>query len=154
MQTMKKLVFILLTVFSIGIASAQNLNPVSWNFSSKKINDKEYELQMTATIQQGWHLYSQTQPEDAIAQPTSFDFNKNPLLDLNGKVKEVGKMEKYRDEKLDISANQYSNKVVFVQRVKMKGKAKTAITGKLEFQTCNDERCLPSKTVNFSIALH
>ncbi|MGN6164942.1 MAG: protein-disulfide reductase DsbD domain-containing protein [Flavisolibacter sp.] len=151
---MKKLVFILLTVFSIGIASAQNLNPVSWNFSSKKINDKEYELQMTATIQQGWHLYSQTQPEDAIAQPTSFDFNKNPLLDLNGKVKEVGKMEKYRDEKLDISANQYSNKVVFVQRVKMKGKAKTAITGKLEFQTCNDERCLPSKTVNFSIALH
>jgi len=151
---MKKFVFILLAVFSVGLVSAQSLNPVSWNFSSKKINDKEFELQLTATIQQGWHLYSQTQPEDAIAQPTSFNFNKNPLLDLNGKVKEVGKMEKYKDEKLDISANQYSNKVVFVQRVKMKGKAKTAVTGKLEFQTCNDEKCLPPKTVNFSIALN
>ena len=137
---MKKIVFIVLAAFSFGAVSAQTANPVSWNFSSKKINDKEFELQLTATIQQGWHLYSQTQPEDAIAQPTSFNFNKNPLLDLNGKVKEVGKMEKYKDEKLDISANQYSNKVVFVQRVKMKGKAKTAVTGKLEFQTCNDEK--------------
>jgi hypothetical protein len=150
---MKKLGFIFLAVFSVAIASAQTLNPVSWSFGSKKINDKEYELQLIATIQPGWHLYSQTQPEDAIAQPTSFNFNKNPLLDLNGKVKEVGKLEKYKDEKLDVSANQYSNKVVFVQKVKLKGKAKTAVTGKLEFQTCDDEKCLPPKTVNFSIAL-
>lgn len=151
-QTMKKLWLIALFVFSVGIASAQ-LNPVSWSFTSKKISDKEYELQMTATIQQGWHLYSQVQPEDAIAQPTSFNFNKNPLLDLAGTVKEVGKLEKYKDEKLDVSANQYSNKVVFVQKVKLKGRAKTAVTGKLEFQTCDDEKCLPPKTVNFSIAL-
>jgi len=150
---MKKAFLIVLAAFSVGIASAQIANPVNWSFNSKKINDKEYELQMTATIQQGWHLYSQTQPEDAIAQPTSFSFNKNPLVDLNGKVKEVGKMEKYKDEKLDVSANQYSNKVTFVQRVKLKGKAKTAVTGNLEFQTCNDEKCLPPKTVNFSIAL-
>ena len=149
---MKKVLFILFAVFSVGVASAQ-LNPVSWSFSSKKINDKEYELQLTATIQQGWHLYSQTQPEDAIAQPTSFSFNKNPLLDLDGKVKEVGKLEKYKDKTLDVSANQYSNKVVFVQKVKLKGKVKTAVTGNLEFQTCNDEKCLPPKTVNFSIAL-
>jgi thiol:disulfide interchange protein DsbD len=149
---MKKLVFILFAVFSVGIASAQ-LNPVNWSFASKKINDKEYELQLIATIQPGWHLYSQTQPEDAIAQPTSFKFNKNPLLDLNGKVAEVGKLEKYKDKALDVSANQYSNKVVFVQKVRVKGKAKTAVTGNLEYQTCNDEKCLPPKTVNFSIAL-
>lgn len=150
---MKKLGLIFLAVFTVAAASAQTLNPVSWSFSSKKLNDKEYELQMTATIQPGWHLYSQIQPEDAIAQPTSFNFNKNPLLDLNGKVKEVGKLVKYKDETLDVSANQYSNKVVFVQKVKLKGRAKTAVTGKLEYQTCDDEKCLPPKTVNFSIAL-
>ena len=108
---------------------------------------------MLATIQKGWHLYSQSQPADAIAQPTSFQFNKNPLLDMSGKVKEVGKLEKFKDKTLDVSANQYSNKVLFVQKVKMKGKAKTNVTGKLEFQTCNDEKCLPPKSVNFSIAL-
>jgi hypothetical protein len=42
---------------------------------------------------------------------------------------------------------------VFIQRVKLRGKAKTNITGKLEYQTCNDEKCLPPKTVNLSIAL-
>jgi hypothetical protein len=68
-------------------------------------------------------------------------------------MKEVGKLEKYRDEKLEISANQYSQKVVFVQKIKLKGKAKTNISGKLEYQTCDDKKCLPPKTVNFSIPL-
>jgi len=150
---MKKLSFILLSIFITALASAQGLNPVSWSFSSKKISDNVYEIQMTATIQQGWHLYSQTQPKDAIAQPTSFVFNRNPLIELDGKVKEVGNLEKFKDKELDISANQYSNKVVFTQKVKLKGKAKTNVTGKLTYQTCDDVKCLPPKTVNLSIAL-
>src|SRR3954463_543282 len=122
---MKKLSLVL-TILIVSVASyAQPLNPVSWTFTSKKISDKVYEVQMIATIQSGWHLYSQVQPDDAIAQPTSFTFNQNPLVDLDGKVKEVGKMQKFTDKKLGVSANQYSNKVVFIQRVKLKGKAKT-----------------------------
>ena len=150
---MKKLYFILLSLFVTILASAQGLNPVSWNFTSKKISDNVYEIQMIATIQQGWHLYSQTQPKDAIAQPTSFVFNKNPLIELDGKVKEIGNLEKFKDKELDISANQYSNKVVFTQKIKLKGKAKTNVTGKLTYQTCDDVKCLPPKTVNLSIAL-
>jgi hypothetical protein len=129
-------------------------NPVTWSFSAKKIADKTYELHMTATIQAGWHLYSQSQPDDAIAIPTSFTINKNPLLTLDGKVKEIGKMEKFHDAKLDLSANQYSHKVNFVQVVKLRSAtAKTNITGNVEFQTCDDEKCLPPKTTNFSIAI-
>ena len=151
---MKKVLFILLLVLSVAGASAQNLNPVSWSFTSKKVGEKMYEVQLVATIQPGWHLYSQSQPGDAIAQPTAFSFNKNPLLDLDGKVKEIGKLEKFKDAQLGVSANQYSNKVVFVQKVKVKGKAKTNVTGNLEFQTCDDKKCLPPKTMNFSIALN
>jgi thiol:disulfide interchange protein DsbD len=143
---------LIIVFFLIGIA-AQAQNPVAWTFNSKKINDNAYEVQLIATIQPGWHLYSQSQPSDAIAQPTSFVFNKNPLINLEGKTKEVGKLEKYRDEKLEISANQYSQKVVFVQKIKLAGKAKTNISGKLEYQTCDDKKCLPPKTVNFSIPL-
>lgn len=148
---MKKFLFILFTFFVGALAFAQN--PVSWSFTSKKINDGVYEIQMTATLERGWHLYSQGQPKDAIAQPTSFSFNRNPLLDFEGKVKEIGKLEKFKDKDLDISANQYSDKVIFVQKVKLKGKAKTNVTGKLTYQTCNDRQCLPAKTVNLSIAL-
>jgi hypothetical protein len=143
----------ILAVFLLTGSFAFAQNPVAWTFTTKKIKDKTYEVHMTATIQNGWHLYAQNQPKDAIAQPTSFAFNKNPLLNFDGKVKELGKLEKYRDDKLDIAANQYSKKVDFVQVVKVKAKVRTAVTGKLEYQTCNDEKCLPPKSVPFSISL-
>lgn len=149
---MRKILVVAFLFLSIG-SFAQTLSPVSWAFASKKISENIYELQLIATIQSGWHLYSQNQPDDAIAQPTTFNFSKNPLVDLDGKVKELGKLEKYKDSKLDISANQYSGKVTFIQKVKVKGKVKTNVSGKLEFQTCDDKKCLPPKTVNFSIAL-
>jgi thiol:disulfide interchange protein DsbD len=112
-------------------------------------------VRITANIQSGWHLYSQKQPDDAIAEPTKITFAKNPLVKLDGDIKEEGKLEKFRDTKIDppISAHQYSSRVEFVQMVKMKASAKTKVNGTVRFQTCNDERCLPPKTVSFSIAL-
>ena len=135
-----------------SLAQAQ-LNPITWTFSAKKINDNTYELQMKASIQTNWHLYSQTQPDDAVAMPTTFVLNPNPLFTLDGKIKEVGKMEKYTDKVLKVSANQYSNTVTFTQLIKLKGKAKTSVTGTVEYQTCDDQKCLPPKKVNFKVAL-
>ena len=150
---MKKLITLVSFVLIAAVVKAQVLNPVSWTFSAKKTGDKTYEVHLTATMQAGWHLYSQTQPDDAIAIPTGITFTANPLIKLDGKVKEIGKMEKFHDEKLDLSANQYSNKVDFVQVVKLKGNVKTNLTGGVEFQTCDDKKCLPPKTVNFNIAV-
>ena len=149
---MKKLILIT-SVVIISLATKAQLNPVSWTYSAKKVSEKTYELRLSASMQSGWHLYSQTQPGDAIAEPTKITFNKNPLLKLDGKVKEEGKMEKFHDAKLDLSANQYSSKVEFVQTVKLKANAKTNVNGTVRFQTCNDEKCLPPKTITFSIAL-
>src|SRR5437773_2672641 len=142
---------ILFSAFSIH---AQMLNPVSWTFTAKKTADKTYEVHLTANIQSGWHIYSQTQPDDAIAIPTSVTINNNPLVKLDGKIKEVGKLEKYTDETVKATNHQYSNKVDFVQVVKLKSTAKTNVTGSVEFQTCDDKKCLPPKTVNFNIALN
>jgi thiol:disulfide interchange protein DsbD len=150
---MKKIAFILVALFTAGIAFSQDNLPINWTFTSKKISDNVYEIHMTATLDKGWHVYSQNQPKDAIAVPTSFSFNKNPLIEFEGSVKEVGKMEKFVDKVLDVEANQYSGNVTFVQKVKLKGKAKTNVTGKLEYQVCTEEKCLPAKTVNLSISL-
>jgi thiol:disulfide interchange protein DsbD len=141
-------------VFLFVCSSTSAQSPVSWAFSTKKLNDKVYEVHLTATIQNGWHLFAQRQPEGAIAPSTSFHFNKSPLLNMEGSVKEIGKLEKFKDEVLNISANQYSNKVDFVQVVKLKGGVKTAVTGKLEYQTCNDRQCMPTKAIPFIIALN
>ena len=150
---MKKWLLVLVLTGFASLAQAQ-LNPITWSFSAKKIADKTYELQMTATIQTNWHLYSQVQPEDAVAMPTTFELNPNPLFTLDGKIKEIGKLEKYTDKVLKVSANQYSNTVTFTQVVKLKGKVKTSVTGTVEYQTCDDEKCLPPKKVSFKVALN
>lgn len=149
---MKKF-FVFVTLMVAAFSVNAQLNPVSWTFSAKKIGDKTYEIHMTAHMQSNWHLYSQTQPDDAIASPTTFVINPNPLFTLDGKIKEVGKMEKFHDAKLDLSANQYSQTVDFVQVIKLKGNAKTNFSGTVEYQTCNDERCLPPKTVTYNVAI-
>lgn len=149
---MKKL-FLLATAFVFTLFAQAQLNPVIWSFTATKTADKQYEVKMTATIQTKWHLYSQTQPSDAIAIPTTFKFNANPLLNLEGKIKEVGKMEKFTDKTLGVSANQYSSTVTFVQKVKLKASAKTKLTGTVEYQTCDDEKCLPPKKVNISVEI-
>jgi len=138
-------------LFATMAISAQN--PVTWTFTSKKLADNSYEIHMVATIEKGWHLYSQTQPDDAVAGPTVFTITSNPLIELVGKIKEDGKLEKFHDKELEISANQYSKTVNFVQIVKLKGKVKTSFSGSVEYQTCDDKKCLPPKTVNFKVAL-
>ena len=149
---MKKLFAVTGLVFAAFGTKAQ-LNPITWSFSATKISDKTYEVHLKATIQNGWHLYSQKQPDDAIAIPTAFTIRSNPLFKPDGKIKEVGKMEVMKDAALGISANQYSNSVDFVQKIKLKANAKTSFSGSVEYQTCDDKKCLPPKTVNFSVAI-
>jgi thiol:disulfide interchange protein DsbD len=151
---MKKIVFTILLTMAIGMVQAQVLNPVIWTFTAKKIADKTYEVHITASLQNTWHLYSQTQPTDAIAIPTEILFKANPVVSLDGKIKEIGKVELYKDQKLGISANQYKDKVDFVQKLKLKANVKTKIVGSVEYQTCDDKKCLPPAKVDFSIAIN
>lgn len=145
---------VLFSLFLFGTMMVSAQNPITWTFTSKKLTENSYEVKITATIDKGWHLYSQTQPDDAIAMPTTFTITNNPLLEVVGKIKELGNLEKFHDKELDLSANQYSQKVEFVQTVKLKGKVKTSYSGSVEFQTCDDKKCLPPKTVNFKVALN
>ncbi|OSZ76968.1 hypothetical protein CAP36_11080 [Chitinophagaceae bacterium IBVUCB2] len=150
---MKKILLIAVILSTAFISQAQ-LNPVTWTYSAVKVGDKTYEIHLKATIQNKWHLYSQKQPKDAIIDPTLFVINANPLFSLEGKIKEVGKMEVMKDATLGISANQYSNTVDFVQKIKLKANVKTNFTGSVSYQTCDDKKCLPPKKVNFSVALN
>lgn len=149
---MKKIIALAIVVLA-GLNGMAQLNPITWSFTATKTGDKTYDIHMKATIQNNWHLYSQKQPGDAIAIPTSFKIKPNPLFALDGKINEVGKMEKMVDKELGVSANQYSKTVDFVQKIKLKAKVKTNIGGSVEYQTCDDHQCLPPKTVNFTVAI-
>jgi DsbC/DsbD-like thiol-disulfide interchange protein len=146
---MKKIFFAIVLVMFIGVADAQINNPVLWTYSAKKIADKTYELHITATIGNNWHLYAQDAGEGPV--PTQITFTANPLIKLDGKVKEVGKMEKSFDKNFNSTLKFYANKVDFVQKIKVKSSIATVIKGSVNYMVCNDKQCLPPKDVLFSI---
>lgn len=132
---------------------AYSQSPVNWSYTQKKIGDKVYEIHLTATIEKGWHIYSQQQSKDAIALPTSIKFNTNPLVSFKGKIDEKGKLETVRDEVMQIENRQYEDVVDFVQLVNLKANVKTNVAGQIEFMACTNEKCLPAKKLNFSVVL-
>jgi hypothetical protein len=149
---MKKIFALALSFVVLNGVNAQVKDPVQWAFTAKKINATTYEVHLTANIENGWHLYSQTTP-DGGPVPTSIELSKNPLLVIDGSAKEMGKLEQHHEPLFGVDVKQFSGKVDFVQTVKLKGKAKTALNGSVEFMTCNDHECLPPKTQKFSVAL-
>lgn len=150
---MKKIFTLNLGLFLSILLSAQMQSPVDWTFSTKKINATTYEIYLTANLEPGWHVYSQSTP-DGGPIPTTISFSKNPLVSLNGKVKEVGKLEQRFEELFGVDVKQFSDKVSFVQTIQLKGKVKTLLNGNVEFMTCNDQECMPPTTQKFSIALN
>ena len=149
---MKKTILFFFPLFFFMAAFAQMENPVKWTYSAKKIKGNMYELHMTATLEPKWHIYSQDIKGDGPV-PTSFTFDKNPLVKTDGAVAEVGKLEKDFDKNFNMTLKYYGNKVDFVQRVKLKSAVNTFAKGKVTYMVCNDKKCLPPKDVPFSIKI-
>ncbi len=147
---MKKI--LTLIAFSLSVAFVQAQNPVSWTFKAKKLADKTYEVSLTATVQSGWHIYSMTQKGE-IGVPTSFTFTNNALFTLDGSVKSKAKITKGKDPSTNEVVEFYSGTVTFVQKVKLKANVKTSLTGSVEFMSCDDKKCLPPKSLPFTVAL-
>jgi len=155
---MKGVLLVFLLFASVYGVQAQILKPVKWTFSANPVKGKPglYELHMTATLDKSWKIYSTTTPEGGPL-PTSVHFDKNPSVLLGGKVKEVGELHKVHDEGFDVDVLYYTDKVDFVQVVKVKEVASSlrslAMTGRIEFMVCDPTQCLPPDEVKFNVVL-
>jgi thiol:disulfide interchange protein len=147
----KSLFVVLLLVFFSGASFAQILNPVKWTFSSKKINDTVAELYLKATIDKGWHVYSQYIPENGPV-PTSFTFEKSKDYQTIGKVIEPKPIVEF-DPNFDMQLKFFAKSAVFVQKIKMLSMKPFTVKGKLEFMCCDDKQCLPPSEIEFSFKL-
>src|SRR5690554_3553231 len=144
---MKKFyIFLLLTVVSLTSVFSQIHDPVKWTTAVKKISETEYDLISTATIDPGWHLYSQDVPEDGPI-PTYFDFQENPHYKAIGAVKEDKGITEM-DPVFEMIIKYFDNEANFTQRIELTGDQGTTITGEVEFMVCDDTNCLPPTYVD------
>lgn len=148
---MKKIILIYFTIMMALNTNAQKLNPVKWTFEAVKKADKQYDIVVTANIDAPWHIYSQFVKKGPV--PTTISFKKNALVQLKGKTKEIGKLEKQFDKNFGVEIATFSNKVQFIQTVSLRAASKTSLSGEIEYMACNDNRCLPSARVPFEVVI-
>jgi thiol:disulfide interchange protein DsbD len=147
---MKRLSVLVLVaaLFASGTAEAQILKPVAWTYGAKKTGPNEVTLFFKATIDTGWHVYSQ-QVKEGGPIPTKFTFTPSVDYVLDGPTGEpqpIKRMEKV----FNMEVGFFTRSVIFQQKIKLKA-GQTTVRGQLEFMTCNDSQCLPPEDIDFSI---
>lgn len=151
------LLALIFTVFTGILAKAQlGTMPVShaqWKLSSKKINDCEYDLVFTVTLDKGWHTFSVLKIKGAELEVFSTQISFKPTKDysLVGTLTETKPTPEY-DPTIQKTVLLHYNKVVYTQRIKLNSGVKTKISGRYEYQVCK-EACEkpPYETFDFDL---
>lgn len=142
--------FLLLFSFSFfinTIAKGQLGGPVGhaqWDLSTKKINECEYDLIFTVTMDKGWHTFSIVKIKGADLEvfPTQIIFKPSSDYSLVGNLTETKPTPEY-DKTIKKTVLLHYNKVVFVQRIKLNSGNKVKINGKYEYQICKEACEMP-----------
>jgi len=132
--------------------SAQELNPIEWSTKVDKISDTEFEITFNANIEDGWYIYSQIPSEGFGPLPTVFEYkNQNNNYELVGTTSEPDVKAKF-DKVFRLDVKKFTGKAVFKQRVKRLNPAFNQVDVFLEYQICDDEKCILLDN-EFAIAL-
>ena len=134
----RNILFSLISIFSLN---SQDIEPVEWQYDVNKINDTEYNISFSASILEGWKLYSQFSPDEG-ALPTSFsfigdtsDFEADELFNEDDYIvgfDNVFKMDLYY----------YENEANFNQNVKLLDEDLNQIKVEIDYSSCDDELCI------------
>ncbi|MDB5112378.1 MAG: sugar transporter [Mucilaginibacter sp.] len=147
---MKKILFVAVAILLGTQLHAQILTPVKWSYGFKKLGNGVAMIFMKATIDEGWHLYSQT-VKDGGPVKTSFTFLASKTYTIVGKTIEPTPIT--RNEKVfDMDVSFFENSVIFQQKIKLKADQAT-VKGTLQYMTCNDKQCLPPEEIEFTVVV-
>jgi len=140
------ILFGLLALMVSATAKAQILQPVTWSYAAKRLNNDKASVYLKATMEPGWHLYSTKQQEGGPVK-TTFIFDKKGYA-LIGALTEPKPLIRF-EKAFDMEVAFFQVSVIFSQRVRLP--APGSVGGKLTYMACNDQQCLPPETIGFSI---
>jgi thiol:disulfide interchange protein len=144
---------LLAAVATNGVAQT---DPIKWSGATKATSVRPgaaFEIQVTAQIAEGWHLYSLTQPPPPIA--TRISVPAGQPFALAGTIEGPPPHTAF-DQSFGIETEFYEDSVTFVVPVTAAADAsggKRKIRIDAYFQTCNDQLCLPPKTVPVELSI-
>jgi len=134
------------------VANGQIMEPVSWKQAVVDNGDGNYLLQMTAAIEQPFHMYDMGPYQDG-PNATTVTIADTPGVELvDGIVTSVEPKRKF-DYGFGMEIGYFENSVTFSQRVKVTSASPVTLKVNIEWQSCDDETCLPPTDEDFIFKL-
>lgn len=150
---MRYLISLLLAAASLVVCAQQDdiKTPITWDNSFEMVSDTEAVASFTATIDNGWHLYS-TQLPDGGPSPTVVVWDKISGLEPTGDLtSDHAPIEKV-DEMFELTLSWWEQKVTLTQHFKVTDPSTVHLEGYVEYSSCNDETCIPPTKEPFTFS--
>lgn len=150
---MRYLISLLLAAASLVMCAQQDdiKTPITWDNSFEMVSDTEAVASFTATIDNGWHLYS-TQLPDGGPSPTVVVWDKISGLEPTGDLtSDHAPIEKV-DEMFELTLSWWEQKVTLTQHFKVTDPSTVHLEGYVEYSSCNDETCIPPTKEPFTFS--
>ena len=141
---MKRLIFCLLMAFLAVVppqVRAQIIEPVKWSITIQDLNDSEFDLVATATIDPEYHIYSTSMP-DLAPLPTVFDIKTSEFFEAVGEARDLTDVPLFYDDIFETEYKQFAGTAQFAQTFRKLKDGGFPITGEISYQACKDGQCV------------
>lgn len=144
---MKKIATVLVLLVASVCAMAQMADPVHFTSKLVMLGGDEAQIEFSAKIDNGWHVYSTGLGNDG---PISATFNASKMDGVKtvGGLTHKGKEISQFDNMFGMKLRYFEGSVTFIQKIKFT-KPQYSINCYLEYGACNDETCMPPTSVDF-----
>ena len=141
---MKRLYFCLLMAFAAIVpmeVRAQIIDPVKWSVAIQDLNENEFDIVATATIDPEYHIYSTTMP-DLGPLPTVFDIKTSEFFEAVGEARDLTDVPMYYDDIFEVEYKQFAGTASFAQTFRKLKDGGFPITGEINYQACKNGQCV------------
>ncbi|SEL87161.1 Thiol:disulfide interchange protein DsbD [Aquimarina amphilecti] len=152
---MRNILLLLTTLLFSTTLFSQIFEPITWKSSVKEESENVYILSFAATLEKGWHIYSQKEVDTDDIAPTATEFtfyNEDKTYELIGDTNEPEGIQKF-DKVFEMDIKYFEDSVVFTQKIKRIDQSLKTIKAEVFFGVCDDEKCLAPDIVEFNLNL-
>ncbi len=129
---------------------AQIVTPVKWKSAVRLTDDTHGIVTFTATIDDGWHMYSTETVADGPV-PTSVDWKELRGVKLEGTIVPDHKPQRHHDPNFGVDLSWWTGRVTLSQRFTVTG-GDYSIKGTVSYMSCNDTQCSSPAKEPFSFS--
>jgi DsbC/DsbD-like thiol-disulfide interchange protein len=135
----------LLTAFASGVAQAPGT--AKWEAIAQPANKQGvFVVNVTAQIQQGWHIYALSQPASGPI-PLRITLEPGSSYELTGSI--TGTVpQKRQDASFDLETQFYTDTFTLKVPVRATSVATASVPLAVRYQMCSETICMPPKTIH------